>query len=169
MRADRRRVTETDETALQPSAAVNEPYCRTSISASGQLFGRGGIRAYARIDVEGHSKAPSVVALGLSGGVDTLLAVISGLLAAAGSIGLGNLVSDVEGELVLLLSVGLGLAVGSASAWSTNRRIGSISANVSIGNTALKLRESLPKTRTEMESVEETPKAKGSKNPTSAR
>jgi hypothetical protein len=122
MRAGKRQFTRTDESNIEPSSTVDEPYCRTTVSAGGQLFGRGGMKAHARIDVEGRTSAPSAVAAGLGGGIGMLISVLGGLLAAAGCAALGKLILDVDGLVVFCVSVSVGLAVGTAAARSTLSR-----------------------------------------------
>jgi hypothetical protein len=169
MRANRRRVAQTDESHLQPSPTVDEPFCRTKVSAGGRLFGPRGITAHAQIDVEGRSGAPDAVARGLGMGLGMFLAVLSGLIASAGCVGLSKLVSNVEGDVVFLLSVGVGLLVGTAVARSIQSRFREARMDQSSVRQLPKQRDSSSNSQMTIKSEAVLREPDGSENPTSAK
>jgi hypothetical protein len=95
----------TDESALAPSASVNRPYSRTSVRAAGHATPNGGLKAQARIDVEGGSDAPTVVALGLGLCLGLTLAVVAGLLALGGTAAACLMLVDTPSWIGLILSL----------------------------------------------------------------
>lgn len=112
-------VIRTDESGQLPPPESNAPYCRTTIEANGG-FGTG---VGLRLEVEGTTNAPSTLGVALGAGVGLLLATGSGLLAAFGVSTICSSLPSVPEWSSLLISLALGLVVGTTAAWIVCRRI----------------------------------------------